>query len=168
MTTNQPQTPLLTQQIAPDNPHRIGRPPIRIEPLDVIRLASEGLTQVEIAHTLNCSDKVIRRRFRREFEKGSALCNASLRRKQVEIANKGNPIMLIWLGKQRLGQSDSVVAHIDKDVTFRVIFDQSPTRTLDVTPAIPRAAPQPKQLDTQVSQVSNDTHANQAPEDHTD
>ena len=32
----------------------------------------------------------------------------SLRRKQYEVALSGNPSMLIWLGKNVLGQSDQV------------------------------------------------------------
>jgi hypothetical protein len=34
------------------------------------------------------------------------LCNGSLRRKQVERALAGSDTMLIWLGKQRLGQNE--------------------------------------------------------------
>ena len=30
----------------------------------------------------------------------------SLRAKQFELAMRGNPTMLVWLGKQELGQSD--------------------------------------------------------------
>lgn len=32
----------------------------------------------------------------------------SLRRQQIALAEKGNATMLIWLGKQLLGQSDKV------------------------------------------------------------
>lgn len=34
--------------------------------------------------------------------------NQSLRKKQLQIALKGNVVMLIWLGKQYLGQVDKV------------------------------------------------------------
>ena len=40
------------------------------------------------------------------FAKKSANGKASLRRKQFSVANEGNPTMLIWLGKQWLGQSE--------------------------------------------------------------
>lgn len=40
------------------------------------------------------------------FKKHSSKGNASLRRKQFEVANQGSVPMLIWLGKQRLGQLD--------------------------------------------------------------
>ena len=39
-------------------------------------------------------------------EEGRAQGNASLRRQQMAAAAKGNSALLIWLGKQRLGQSD--------------------------------------------------------------
>jgi hypothetical protein len=34
--------------------------------------------------------------------------NASVRRKQFELAMAGNPTMLVWLGKQYLGQHDKL------------------------------------------------------------
>jgi len=42
--------------------------------------------------------------FREAMERGEALMCIALRRKQLELALKGDPTMLIWLGKQRLGQ----------------------------------------------------------------
>ena len=40
------------------------------------------------------------------FERGTAAFDLSIRRKQAEVAMAGNVTMLIWLGKQRLGQRD--------------------------------------------------------------
>lgn len=39
-------------------------------------------------------------------EAGKGLGCVSLRRKQIDVALAGNPTMLIWLGKQLLGQRD--------------------------------------------------------------
>lgn len=42
----------------------------------------------------------------------------ALRRKQFEVALEGNPTMLIWLGKQMLGQADKAeqrVEHVVRD-----------------------------------------------------
>jgi hypothetical protein len=39
-----------------------------------------------------------------------------LRRKQIEVAMKGNAVMLIWLGKQILSQSDTPITEEDKNV----------------------------------------------------
>lgn len=41
----------------------------------------------------------------------------SLRRKQMQLANSGNCTMLIWLGKQYLGQRDKFDAEISGEVS---------------------------------------------------
>lgn len=43
---------------------------------------------------------------------------ASLRRRQFKAANDGNPSMMIWLGKQYLGQTDKqdITAAVTQDV----------------------------------------------------
>jgi len=46
-------------------------------------------------------------RFGRVLEKGRALRKLLLRQKQTEVALKGDPSMLIFLGKQELGQSNN-------------------------------------------------------------
>lgn len=43
------------------------------------------------------------------MEEGKALGRASLRGKQFDIAMKGNVAMLIWIGKQQLGQKDKIL-----------------------------------------------------------
>jgi hypothetical protein len=40
------------------------------------------------------------------WTKGAAQFNTSLRSKMIELANAGNPTMLIWLSKQFLGMKD--------------------------------------------------------------
>ncbi len=40
------------------------------------------------------------------YQRGKSKCNTSLRRKQVEVAMSGNPKMLEWLGRVRLGQKE--------------------------------------------------------------
>lgn len=40
------------------------------------------------------------------YRTGASRCNISLRRRQVEVAMDGNPRMLEWLGRVRLGQKD--------------------------------------------------------------
>ena len=44
------------------------------------------------------------------YQSGASKCNISLRRKQVELAMEGNPRMLEWLGRVRLGQKDADTA----------------------------------------------------------
>lgn len=77
-------------------------------------------TGEEIASVLGCDYDTFAARV---VEKTGAKCseyikqramsgNASLRREQFELAKKGNPTMLIWLGKQYLGQKDQTHSEI--------------------------------------------------------
>lgn len=77
-----------------------------IDPEQVRKLAALGCTFEEIADVVGCSHDTIARRFKDEIEIGRRQGNASLRRKQFELAQSGNVTMLIWLGKQRLGQAE--------------------------------------------------------------
>lgn len=84
----------------------MGRPRKTVDEKRVIELASKGLTVQEIGAFENVSHDTITRRFASALEKGRLLCNGGLRRKQVQLAMRGDTKLLIWLGKQRLGQSD--------------------------------------------------------------
>jgi hypothetical protein len=86
-----------------------GRPPVEI-PLDRVELLCEmGFTQADLGRYFGVTERTIRNRrkqerFREAMERGEALMCIALRRKQLELALKGDRTMLIWLGKQRLGQ----------------------------------------------------------------
>lgn len=91
-----------------------GRPPIELDLKQVEKLAEIGCTDEEIGLVMGCSaDTVARRRkndpaFCGVLEKGRASRRESLRRVQTDAALDGNVTMMIWLGKQELGQSDKV------------------------------------------------------------
>lgn len=81
--------------------------------------AFEGLCRLfctlsEIAGFLKVSEDTVERRcvehygetFADTYKRVSAGGKVSLRRAQFKAAEAGNPTMLIWLGKQTLGQSD--------------------------------------------------------------
>ena len=108
-----------------------GRPRTLVDEKRVIELASKGLTVEEIGAFENVSHDTIQRHYAGALEKGRQLCNASIRSKQVELALNGNPTMLIWLGKQRLGQSDKV-ENTEKRVVLPLGWDEltseNPTR----------------------------------------
>lgn len=84
----------------------MGRPRKLIDREKLKQLAQLGLSNSEIAAVLDCSPDHIETKYRKTLDWGRNRRNASLRRKQYEIAMSGNPTMLIWLGKQFLGQSD--------------------------------------------------------------
>lgn len=48
-----------------------------------------------------------REKTQRAVKNGSGLVNNRLRKAQIKAALNGNSTMLVWLGKNRLGQSDS-------------------------------------------------------------
>lgn len=72
----------------------------------VRRMAAIGCTDREIALVLGVSEATLRRRCRAALDAGRTRLRRSLRRKQWEVARNGSVPMLIWLGKQYLGQSD--------------------------------------------------------------
>lgn len=83
---------------------------IELSPEIVTALASAGLTQVEVAAACKCSQDTIQRHYLEAYNIGKANLCAGLRKKQTELALKGNITMLIWLGKNLLGQSDKLEA----------------------------------------------------------
>lgn len=69
-------------------------------------LAGYGCTQEEIANACGISEGTLKRHAREELDAGYAEMKRSLRRWQYEAAKGGNTALLIWLGKQYLGQKD--------------------------------------------------------------
>ena len=79
----------------------------------VKQFGSLAATQEEMANWFECSVRTIERlmadkegKFCRVYKSAESTFNQSLRRMQIKAASKGNATMLIWLGKQRLKQSD--------------------------------------------------------------
>jgi len=70
------------------------------------QLASYGNTYDEIANVLNVSSGILRKSYSQFYTKGRENLNQRLRKKQINVALKGNVVMLIWLGKNYLGQKD--------------------------------------------------------------
>lgn len=73
---------------------------------DIRELASLGCTEEEIAASVRVSAEALAEHGEDEIRSGRCAGPVALRRKQHEVALKGSVPMLIWLGKQRLGQSD--------------------------------------------------------------
>ena len=78
------------------------------EQQDVIRRLGEiQCTQQEIAHVMGVSQDIIKRHTELIAE-GRSAGKVRLRRAQyAKAVDEGNPTLLIWLGKQMLGQNDS-------------------------------------------------------------
>lgn len=84
----------------------MARPKITVDVAMLEALAERGLTQDDCAAVLGISVDTIQRNHRDVYNLGLQKCKASLRRKQFEMALAGNVTMLVWLGKNLLGQSD--------------------------------------------------------------
>lgn len=86
----------------------MARPKLKIDPKLVQDLAALGCKNNEIAVVVGVSTDTLERRFAGEMSKGRENLKISLRRWQLEAAKKGNVAMLIWLGKQMLGQTEKI------------------------------------------------------------
>lgn len=78
-----------------------------IDPKEVEKLASIGMKNSEIADWLDIDDSTLNYNFKQNLTKGRLHLNQSLRQAQIRLALSGNATMLIWLGKNILGQSEN-------------------------------------------------------------
>ena len=85
----------------------VGRDKRVIPPQDVYKLAQLGCKDNEIAEWFGIDGNTLRFNFSVELIKGRESLKQSLRQAQIRLALNGNAVMLIWLGKNILGQSDS-------------------------------------------------------------
>lgn len=103
-----------------------GRPKITINWDLFDEMAIDLCTKAEIAQAMGCSPDTLERAIKREFKTnfadhwGSKITptKRQLRRKQIELALSGHPGMLIWLGKQYLGQADQVFVDQSTDEAY--------------------------------------------------
>lgn len=94
---------------------KMGRPKIQIDQTQFEKLCNILCTLDDIAGFFDCSQDTIERwckstyaeTFADVYKKKAAIGRVSLRRKQFEVAMSGDRSLLIWLGKQQLGQRDS-------------------------------------------------------------
>lgn len=86
----------------------MARPKLQLDEALIERLAAIHCPTVEIAAALNCSVDTLDRNYAELIAKGRDKGKTSLRRMQWDAATKGNVVMMIFLGKQLLGQSDKI------------------------------------------------------------
>ena len=95
---------------------KMGRPKKEINKVDFEGLCELMCTAEEISGWFDCSVDTIERwckltyseTFAEVFKVKSASGKISLRRSQFQAAKDGNSALLIWLGKQYLGQTDKI------------------------------------------------------------
>lgn len=77
-----------------------------IPPDEVEKLAKLWCSFEEIAEWFQIPVETLKYNFRDLIEKGRSETKQALRRAQIKVALSGNVSMLIWLGKNILGQAD--------------------------------------------------------------
>ncbi len=88
----------------------MARPKKNLNGTVIQKLAQKGLKVTEIADILGVSREHVHGCFSTELIKGKADLRESIRVAQVHAATRlYQPTMLVWLGKQYLGQSDSTI-----------------------------------------------------------
>lgn len=87
----------------------IGRDKKVVPPTEVYKLAQIGCKDIEIAAWFGIDENSLRYNFSVELLKGRENLKQSLRRAQLSLALSGNAVMLIFLGKNYLGQSDQPI-----------------------------------------------------------
>ena len=110
---------------APEDKTKVGRPKLNIDGDKISKWISYGATVKEIADVENCSEDHIHTVFREKITKGKFERNIRLRKAQIELALGGNCSMLIWLGKQYLGQKDSPVMPMNNPISDIVFVDDT-------------------------------------------
>lgn len=86
----------------------MARPKKDIDARAVEEAIAHGNTVEDAAAILGVSPDTLERRFAGDIKKGRANMRSSLRKRQFELAIAGNVGMLVWLGKNLLGQSEKV------------------------------------------------------------
>ena len=115
----------------------MGRPRKQIDWEVADKAAALFCTGEEIANLCKVSYDTLERRIKEQgydnfadwYGQKTADTTKSLRRKQLEMALKGDRVMLIWLGKNLLGQAEKVEqTNTDKQVYVNVFENENPIR----------------------------------------
>ena len=100
----------------------VGRPKkYSLDTRQVEQLAEYGCTDTEIASFFDIPRTTLERNYEHYITKGRESGKIRLRQYQWSAAKKGNVAMLIWLGKQILGQTDKQeINHVELPEGFNV------------------------------------------------
>jgi hypothetical protein len=86
-------------------------------------LAGLGVPTDQIALIMGCGETTIKKYFQPELSTGVAKANAKVALWAFSLAERGNPTMIIFLCKTRLGWKDKTEVEHTGDV--RVVINQS-------------------------------------------
>ena len=94
----------------------VGRNKVVIPEEQVAQLAQYHCTNKEMADFFDVPLQTFMDNFRDILTKNRIITKQRLRKKQLEVALSGDKTMLIWLGKQMLGQSESPISDDNNQV----------------------------------------------------
>ena len=95
----------------------MGRPKkYNLDTDQIEKLAAFGCTNTEIASFFGCGESLIRKSYSEFLTKGRDKGKMRLRQLQWKAAESGNVTMLIFLGKQILGQTDNTEVEFTKPI----------------------------------------------------
>lgn len=108
-----------------------GRPKTELPWEKIYTMMQVGCTKAEIMYMIDTNERTFDRHckelhnegFAGLFNKYFSNTKMSLRRKQLECAFKGSSGMLIWLGKQYLGQVDMQYTTDQEPRVFKLAYD---------------------------------------------
>lgn len=101
--------------------NKIGRPEKVIDWKLLDSILQFGARLIDCSEVLEMSDDSIQNKIKEEFgctfseyrERKMSKMRMRLLQKQFDVAMAGNTALLIWLGKQHLGQTDKLTQEID-------------------------------------------------------
>ena len=108
----------------------MGRKSINIDPDQVRALARLSCSYEEIADVLKIGRSTFAKKLKEEkaireaYDRGKSEGTVSLKRAQFDTAVAGNTAMLIWLGKNRLGQADKIESKNETEITSTGALDR--------------------------------------------
>ena len=95
----------------------LGRPKkYNIDKDQLFKLAKYNLTNIEISDIIGCDESLLVKNYSEYLTKGRADLKKRLRQAQIELALSGNAVMLIWLGKQILGQAEKADIQLNRPI----------------------------------------------------
>jgi hypothetical protein len=110
-----------------------GRPKKKISAKAVRKLAGLQCSYAEMAAVLGCDMSTLTRNFAQVIREGRKNGTMSLKRAQFKKAvDDGNAPMLIWLGKQYLGQTEK--SEVKQETKATIAFDKFNVEFGDGTP----------------------------------
>jgi hypothetical protein len=116
----------------------VGRPYVKIDFAKVEALAAIGCSQEEIAAELGIGETTLKRRFGPILKKGTKKCHVRLRSALYRHAVKGDPRLLVFLGKAYLGLKEEPSTVVNVATNVLSITDQTKARLAELHAVIRR------------------------------